>query len=307
MGLALSTSWNAFKHTTAEPLIREIKEAGFQEVELSFNLTSQIVDGVETLSGKNEIRVVSLHNYCPFPEDFPRDKALPDCYSMASCDEDERRRAVFFSQRTIETASRLGAKAVVLHCGRVEMPDATRELIRLFISQAADSDEFKNLRSSMIERRRSQAGAHLKNCLKSLSELERHAQKNKVGLGVETRFYYREIPSYEEIGIIFEEFKGSNIFYWHDTGHAQFMEDLGFLNHKELIERFKGRLLGIHLHDIIAGQDHYPPSKGKIDFSWIAPHLKEQTIKVVEAHYPATTQEIRDSKAYLEALLNGKS
>ncbi|MFA5098575.1 MAG: TIM barrel protein, partial [Candidatus Margulisiibacteriota bacterium] len=204
-------------------------------------------------------------------------------------------------------AVKLGAEAVVLHCGRVEMPDATRDLIRLYVDGEADSKEFKDLQSSMIDQRQKLAGPHFKSALKSLRELEPFARNQGVRLGIETRFYYREIPSFEEIGIILDEFRGSNIFYWHDTGHAQFMDHLGFLKHKELLERYGNRLLGIHLHDVIAAKDHYPPSTGEIDFSWIMSSLREETIKVIEAHYPAAPAELTQSKKYLEGLIHGKN
>jgi len=55
----------------------------------------------------------------------------------------------------------------------------------------------------------------------------------------------------EEFEAIFEIFgPDSNIGYWHDTGHAQVFENLKIAKHKDYLDRFSGRLIGAHIHDI---------------------------------------------------------
>ena len=129
MDFALSTSWNASRSENTKELLFEISQLGFKQVELGFNFTAAMVSQFADLAGSFDMRPVSLHNYCPIPDEFSRDKALPDCYSMASLDEFQRLQAVKYAKRTIDMASALGAKAVVLHCGRVEVVDRTRQLI----------------------------------------------------------------------------------------------------------------------------------------------------------------------------------
>jgi sugar phosphate isomerase/epimerase len=306
MGLALSTSWNAFRHTDGNSLVSEIKELGFGEIELSFNLLSNIVENIRLLVKNQQIKVTSLHNFCPIPDGLKREIALPDYYSLASLDEQERQKALKYTKHTIETARSLGAEAVVLHTGRVEITDRTRDLIDLFDRGLKDSREFNDLKSEAIRERDKIKDRFFESILKSLEELDLAARRSGILLGVETRFYYREIPNLEEIGNILEKFKGSQIRYWHDTGHAQLMENLGFCRHRDFLELSKGALLGIHLHNIVGCVDHHAPSVGEIDFRELLPYVTKDTLKVIEAHHPASAEQLKDSKKMLEVVFDEK-
>jgi sugar phosphate isomerase/epimerase len=306
MGLALSTAWNSFRYNKAEGFLAEIKKLGFDSLELGFSLTPAMVLEVASCAAKGELKVVSLHNYCPIPEGLSREEALPDYYSMSSLDEEERRQAVKYTKITIDTASRLKAKAVVLHCGRVEIIDRTRELIALFDRGLQDNKEYTRLKDDILSEREKFYKPYLENTFNSLEELSDYAQGKDISLGVENRFYLREIPSFEEIGIILDKFKGSNVFYWHDTGHAQVFENLGFHKHRDYLERFAAGLLGLHLHDCTGARDHKVPSQGEVDFAMLAPYVSKETIKVIEAHYPSSAGQLRQGRKFLESIFNGK-
>lgn len=302
MGLALSTSWNSWNHKSFKKTLFEIKEAGFGSIELGFNLTRSMVNAAQRLSRQGLVKIVSVHNYCPIPDGLSRKEALPDCFSMASCDETQRRLAVKYTKKTIDTASRLSVKAVVLHCGRVEIPDYTRKLIALSFRLPEAKKELSRLRDCVIAQRATHSKTYLLNTLRSLDEIVPYAQKQNICLGIETRFYYREIPSFEEIGIILNEFRGSKAFYWHDTGHARITENLELTRGKRFLETYHKRLLGIHLHDVRDGRDHLAPTFGDVDFSYIKKYLNRGMILVIEAHSPATMRELIISKQRLEKL-----
>jgi sugar phosphate isomerase/epimerase len=214
---------------------------------------------------------------------------------------------VGFTKRTIETAASLNARAVVLHCGRVEIHSRTVELIALYERGVRDTSAYMQIRSEIIEERRQNAGPYLESALKSLAELNDFALEKNILLGIETRYYYREIPSVEEIGIILDRFKDSAIHYWHDTGHAQLMENLGLCGHDEFLKRYGRAMIGVHAHNILGCYDHQPPIRGDFDFTRLNPYLKDGLIAIIEAHQPATGQELRESKEYLERLWNGKN
>jgi len=305
MAFGLSTSWNASRTNDGKELIFEIKEAGFSAVELGFNLTAEMVRDIAGLVAAREIEVLSLHNFCPIPDGLSRPEALPDCYSLASLKEETRELALKYTKRTINTAKALGARAVVLHNGRVEISEHTRKLIGLYENNLYGSPDFTRIKAAFIKERKARSGRFFENTLKSLDELNRYAGEAGISLGIENRFYYSEIPSFEEIDLILKEFSGGKVFYWHDVGHAQVMERLGFWQHAEFLQSYGSEMLGVHLHNVTGCRDHQVPQKGDFDFKRLKPYLKKETLKIIEAHGPATLQDLIQARDYLEGIFNG--
>jgi sugar phosphate isomerase/epimerase len=305
MALSLSTAWNAFRYSDGYKMLFEIKELGLETAELSFNITTPMIAGVKQAIGEGLVKITSIHNTCPIPENLSRQEALPDYYPMSSLDDEKRRLAVKYAKISIDTACSLGAQALVLHCGRLEIPDRTRQLIELYDQKLGSSEEFTFILSSLKQERDKLAGRFFDNTLKSLEEINEYAKTKNLALGVENRFYYREIPSFEETKVILEKFKGSNIFYWHDTGHAQIMSNLGLAPaQEEVLSRYGSSLIGLHLHDVFGCKDHLAPGKGGLDFKFLTPYLKKDTLKVIEAHHPATAEDIKNSRNLLTAIFN---
>lgn len=263
--LALSTSWNARRHTNGRDIVKEIKSLGFDKIELSFNLTKDIVRDIKDEAKKEHIGIGSLHNYCPIPDMLDVEEALPDCYSLSSVDNEERSIAVRYVKRTIDTAVELQASVVILHCGRIEMQDRTKVLANLFEAREYNSSQYLREKEEMVRERPLKAAAHIKRLSESLDELIGYAKACNVKIALENRYYYGEIPSIDEIGMLLKQFP--NLFYWHDVGHAQNLENLGFIKHSDYLRRYKDRIIGFHLHDIKGTKDHLAIGEGEFDFS----------------------------------------
>ncbi|NQT89849.1 MAG: sugar phosphate isomerase/epimerase [Candidatus Omnitrophica bacterium] len=305
--LAISTSWNAWRHDDAKSIMDEIVSYGFDSVELNFKLTEDIVDGVAPLVDQGLIKVKSLHNFCPIPESLSPGDASPDAYSLSALDDEIRKKGIHFTKKTIEAAARLGAEAVVLHCGKVEIKDSTRRLTALYEDGQMGTDEFDEIRDSMILQRRSLIKKHFDKTLLSLDELCPFAQAAGITLGIENRFYYMEIPSLEEIGLILKKFKGSTVAYWHDVGHAEVSDILGFGKHKDFLEKYASSMAGIHLHDIKGTIDHLAPGQGDFDFSLLKPYLNTSVMKIIEAHKKAGGDDIRRAIKIINSVLGAES
>lgn len=300
---ALSTSWNAWRYSQAKDIIKEIKGLGFDQIELSFNLTSSMVDEMISLKDRGLIEVVSIHNFCPIPQGISRNEATPDIFSLSTLDEHERQKALHYTKRTIDTASRIGAEVVVLHLGRVEMEEKIRELALLYRNY--DRQRYNRLKTQVLKERKAKSERFFTQTLKSLKILCNYAQKYKVKLGIENRYYFSEIPNTEEMELILATFPNSLLYYWHDVGHAQVYENLEFFKHKTILDKFSHRMYGIHLHDIEGVDDHRAPLKGKFDFSMLKTYIKRKTLKVLEPHHPAIAEDIIQGRKYLEELFKG--
>ena len=63
--LALSTAWNAWRHTSGKTLVDEILNLGFNRIELNFTISPSMFEEILSLQKKGKIEVTSLHNFLP--------------------------------------------------------------------------------------------------------------------------------------------------------------------------------------------------------------------------------------------------
>ncbi len=301
--LAVSTAWNADRWDDGRAIAEEIERLGIRCLELNFSLTPKMVDDIAAAARQLHLTFSSLHNYCPAPEGFNRFDAKPDCFSLSALDEDERKRAVELTQRTIATAKKLRARAVVLHTGRVEMEDRTRDMIRLANAGEGETLAFKELRANFVAERRKKSRNFFNQLIRSLESLVPCAEKADIRLGVENRFYYREIPDVEELKTILDRFSSPYIGYWHDVGHGYIFEQLGLTGKEEFLRLCGKRLIGMHLHNVINLDDHQAPMNGDVDMRAFKPYLNDRVLKVIEAHSKVSAPDLMKSVLFVHEVL----
>ncbi len=146
-----------------------------------------------------------------------------------------------------------------------------------------DSPRFRKLLAEAEARREAKKEKFFARTKETLRQLLPEAEKRGLKLGCENREAVQEIPLESDFKLFFREMNSPNLVYWHDTGHAQIKENLGFIRHAMHLESLTDRLAGFHIHDVqFPTQDHCAPGTGMIDFAALKPFVKPAHIKVFE-------------------------
>jgi sugar phosphate isomerase/epimerase len=293
--ISFSTCWNSGRHTAGDEMLREIKaELGFDLIELGHGTRLSLVPGIQKMFDAGEVRFSSLHNFCPLPVEVMI--ASPNCYQFSALPAEERERAVRQTFQTIDFAKRLGAPFVVLHLGEVNMRPITDPLIRMTKAGKHLSRSYVRAKLRAVQTREQRAPAHLqrvKDCLRRIIE---HAASKNVRIALESRRGYEEIPSERELPALLDELDSGQVGYWHDFGHSQIKENLGFIDHVEWLRAIGTKALGSHVQDCIwPARDHEPPFTGGIDFEKLVPLLPTNCLLVWEMSPSKTVDAIRQS------------
>jgi sugar phosphate isomerase/epimerase len=278
----LSTSFRSSLVEHGERLLEALNEFEIDGIELEYRISKAQLEQMRLPLKQSGLKIVSIHNYCPIPQLTPPVNGSGDVFLLSALDGEERQRAVAWTMRTIEEANDLEAPVVILHCGHVDM---LPELDRLYLfhrggqSQSPAALEF--IQRKLDELNRLRAG-HIDALRYALDRLVRYAERQGVTLGLENRYHYHELPRLEDFRILFDEFRGAQLGYWHDTGHAHANEALGLIEPGSLLLAYAEGLIGMHWHDAVGLEDHLAPGSGEIDFDALHPFLKEHLPVVME-------------------------
>ncbi|HUU41457.1 MAG TPA: sugar phosphate isomerase/epimerase [Desulfatiglandales bacterium] len=300
--LGISTCFWSDKKHKGDEIVSDILDLGLKAVEIEYRISNAVLIQMKPML-KGELTVLSVHNYFPRPEYIPVDKASGDLFFLSSTDTEERSKAVSHTINTIEHAHDLGARVVVLHLGKVDMPDPTEEFFRLYKNRRIGEKEGSVFIEGQKLIREAGKNKNLDAVLFSMEKLNKEAEKRGILLGIENRYHFHEIPDMKEIGLILQKFKGGNIRYWHDVGHAKVQEKLGLTSQKELLQTYSKDMAGIHLHDLIGLDDHLAPGLGEMDYSEIKPFLKPSTIKILEVHPKVSREDLIEGIAHIKRTL----
>ncbi|MGF1656790.1 MAG: sugar phosphate isomerase/epimerase family protein [Verrucomicrobiales bacterium] len=300
--ISFSTCWSRKKHFFDR--ILEIQEMGFSHVEVSHGVrVPGIQQTLKRIAKGMSAPISSVHNFCPHPIDVGG--YSPDTFEPTSHRTRDRSRWQRLTLGSIETASKLNAQAVVLHLGRIPLPKVTSQLGEWAEHRQLFSRRYVQTKLKTVAKRAKLAPKYLDRVKKQLEPIVEAAAQANIQLGIECRDQFEQVPTHEEVLDLLETFHGGPVGYWHDFGHAQIQDHLGFLDHKECLQALGPSTIGCHIHDVTwARRDHRIPFTGLIDWDALVPFLPDNCLQVFELHYRQPKRDIPQARDTWIALWN---
>jgi sugar phosphate isomerase/epimerase len=135
----------------------------------------------------------------------------------------------------LNSPERVKAPVVVLHLGSMDLKDYTGKLHDAR-TRRKKTPKYEKLRAEAAASREAKKGKAVERVYETLRKILPEAEKRGLKLGIENRQALEEIPLEGDFEFFFREFDSPNVVYWHDIGHAQIKENLGFLHHAQHLE-----------------------------------------------------------------------
>ncbi len=280
-------------------MIEEILELGFRHVELGYDTRLDLVPGVRRMAEQGAVIVDSVHNFCPVP--MTAHRGHPEIFTFGHKDKRIRELAVSHTAETIRFAAEVGAKVVVTHCGNIDMPRFSEQLIALCEQGQQFTPIYEKLKLKLQMKRDKKARKQIPYWHECLSQLLPVLEQHKVKLGMENLPTWEAIPTETELEAVLQHYQSPWLKYWHDMGHGQIRENMGLINVERWLERLEGSLAGLHIHDVLPpGHDHVMPPRGKMDFSRYKRVANLNIIRVIEPTPRTPPEDIQEALAYLK-------
>ncbi len=286
MTFSLSSNWNSARHASGEAVVDEILGLGFDALELGYQLDEAQSEGVLRRVRQGAAAVSSVHAFCPAPSHVAG--GHPELYLAASLDDDDRAMAVLLIGKTLDFAKEAGARAVVLHAGRVQQgwwrrAPASETLLELAAAGTA-SPRFQKQTAQAARARARHAGKHLAALRHSLDKLLPRFAQAGIALSLENLPSWEALPSETEIAQLVADYRTPTLAYWHDMGHGQVRQHLGWsADHVATAASLLPITRGVHIHDVRQlANDHQLPGSGVIDFARFAFYASADVIRVFE-------------------------
>jgi len=307
--LALSTSWNSFRHTDGLEMLREIAGLGFTHAELSHGIRIVLLPGVIRAVEEGVIKISSTHNFCPLPTGISQ--AAPNLFQPSVLEHREHEQWVRHTKRSIDFAKQMHVKVLVMHLGSVPFwwlnpANTLKNFVRKNPTVTVPDDKgYRDLLTKCCERLRKRMVPYWAQVKGSIEEVRAYALERGISLGLENREKFDELPFDDDFPALLEGLVQPNTCgYWHDTGHAEIKQSMGMMDHRLHLEKNASRLLGFHLHDVTPdGKDHQGIGTGRINFNMISEFWRPKHLLTLELSPRVQLENVVSSKQRIEELM----
>lgn len=298
--LALSTMFaQQARFDDGAAFARFAAEAGYDAIEISHSTKA---DKLQQIIESAALPITSVHQPAPWVRHHDG-RGNSHC-NLAAVDPGERKAAVDHAVESIGWAARIGVDRLVVHLGQVgdepEMFPEELEMRRMYDSGGAEEPRFGELRDAAIRKRRGQREPYLAAAKRSLAELVRAAEPDGIAIGLENRYHYHEIPLVDEYEELLDGFPLQQAGYWHDVGHAEVLDRLGFVDKRAWLDAHAKRTIGAHLHDVLGIGDHRAPGDGDVDWDYVVAGLRHLPRYTLEINQHQPDERVVDAIAFLE-------
>ena len=283
-------------------MLREIRDLGFEYAELSHGIRVSLLPGILEAVEAGEIKISSLHNFCPLPMGVSH--AAPNLYQFSDERPRQRELAIKHTLKTFEFAGRVNAPLVVLHLGSMDLKDYTGKLcddartrpaghaqIREALRRSRQTREAKKESSSKTFMSRSG-----NSCPKPKSADSSSAAKT----GRRSRnCRWKATSSFSSASS-----NSPHIWSTGTTAATRKSRRTSASSTMRCIWRsLAPRLAGFHVHDVIfpAG-DHAAPGTGTVDYAALKPFVKPEHIKVFELSPSLPVEAVKCGVMHVKAI-----
>ena len=188
----------------------------------------------------------------------------------------------------------------------MDLKDYTGKLKELLERGEKGTAKFQKLVAEAQAARSAKKKKFFDHARDTLRELYGEAKHRGLKLGLEIREAVEELPVETDFAMLLKEFPAPVVYYWHDTGHAQVKQELGFIDHARFLAEHAERLAGFHIHDVkFPVRDHFPPGGGDIDFAALKPVVKPEHLKVFELSPKVPLDAVQRGIAHLKGIWGG--
>ena len=286
--------WAFRNFPTLVQFFEAARRLGFERVELNHQVNSAMLAGID-LTGTT---ISSIHEPCP--ADISVNELKARDWLISATDEANRAQGVLAVKRSIDFASALGVRTLVVHAGDVRSSWQTeKDLCASYRVGQAQSQSYRQLQDRLRQERNALAAPRFSAVQQSLKELLAYAAPRGVCLGLENRFHYMDIPSPDEMAQLLALGAPEALGFWLDTGHALVLERLGLFAQAEWLERFSGRIVGIHLHDVTGIDDHGAPGFGEADFDHLCGYVPKHAVRTFEVKPGVNAAQLQESLRFV--------